>query len=69
MNKELSPLRLNEMLDAADALIIKMRRIEDSAEYRAVWDSAFVHGVKYQGEQWSDERDRLEQLVAKAKGI
>jgi hypothetical protein len=67
-NETVDASRLDELLDAADGLVNKMRRIENSNEYRAIWESAFAHGVKYQGEQWSDERDRLGKLVTKARG-
>jgi len=50
---------LVKLITAANALVKALDEIQDSPEYRGIWQTAAAHGVRYQGRQWKNELDEL----------
>lgn len=51
------------VVQKAKALIEAMDAIESSPEYLAIWTCANLHGVKYTGKGWIEEREALRSAV------
>jgi hypothetical protein len=56
-----------DLLDAAETLTNLLDEIHESPSYKAVWSSAYIHGVKYTGKTYQEELKRLKKEIVKAK--
>lgn len=60
-------LASNDLLDAAEILTNLLDEIHESPSYKAIWSSAYIHGVKYNGKTYQEELKRLKEEIVKAK--
>jgi hypothetical protein len=56
------------LVKAAGNLEQCMTLIESHPNYRAVWDSAFLHGCPYTGPTWERELDTLRTALSECVG-
>jgi len=56
--------RVAELEMAATALVNKLHHVHDSASYKGVWTIAQLHNGAYQGPNYADELDALEETLA-----
>jgi hypothetical protein len=53
-----------KLYDAAKALCDRIDEIEGSENYQGLFTLAFVHGLKYEGPDWSDAQKALRELLS-----
>jgi hypothetical protein len=59
---------MNEIKQAAKALVDKLDLIEENPQFQDVWGIAYVHGLVYTGPNWADELKNLREVLARYKG-
>jgi hypothetical protein len=55
--------RVTELQKALSGLVNKLDEVEASPEYKGVWGLYYVHGGKYSGPQYGDERDAAREAL------
>lgn len=55
--------KLQKVAKSAKKLVKKIRKIQYSDEYKAVWYSAYAHNMAYTGKNYGDELNDLEEKL------
>lgn len=48
---------------AANEFLLKVDAVENSEEFKGIFQSAHIHGVVYNGQNWIKERENLKKAL------
>jgi hypothetical protein len=70
LNIENSDLRIKneKVVNAAKALIDKIKEVEASDQYKSVWVLSYLHGAAYTGPNYGNEFEALEKVLTEIQG-
>jgi len=57
--------KLLSVVDKASVLSAKLAAITVDEDYRAVFEKAFAHGLRYKGPNWHDELEEMKEALKK----
>lgn len=62
---EINIVSYDDLVNAMRDLVHRLDDIEQHQSYKAVWSIAWVHGIKYDGPNWSEPLKQCKELLAK----